>query len=148
MTIYERIQQDHDEHRRMMRELAETTGDSEQRRRLFAEFKREAESHADAEEQTFYAELMSRPESQEQARHSVTEHKETDDLLAKLADTEMDQSNWLTTFKQLREELEHHMQEEEDEVFALARKLLDDAAATSLAERFEQRKTQEKAADA
>lgn len=39
--------------------------------------------------------------------------------------------------------MSHHIEEEEREVFVLARKLLDDARARSLAEEFDERKRAE-----
>lgn len=141
MDIYERLEQDHDKQRQLAADLAETSGDSDERRRMFAELKTEVEAHAAAEEQTFYAALIAEPDGQEKARHSVSEHKEAADLIEELEELDMSSGGWLAKFKKLQEELEHHVDEEEDEVFVLARKLIDEQRARALAEEFNERKT-------
>jgi len=141
--IYKLIKQDHDNHRRVLARLDETQGDSAERRELFETLKREAEAHTSAEEQTFYARLMAEPDGQEQSRHSVSEHKEAADILEALDDMEFSSPGWLTKFRSLKEELEHHMDEEEDEVFALAKKLIPADEAKEIGADFEARKVEE-----
>ena len=140
MNIYERLTKDHDTQREMAARLAETAGDSDERRKLWDEFKPEAEAHANAEEQTFYAALIEHPEAQEKARHSISEHKEAADLIEKLSTDEMSSPGWLQNFKKLKEELEHHMEEEENEVFVKAREVISEETATQLVSDFDERK--------
>lgn len=85
MDTYTRLKQDHDEHREIAKQIMNTSGDSEERRQLWATFKPEAVAHANAEEQAFYATLIEEPDTQEQARHSVSEHKKADDLIEQLS---------------------------------------------------------------
>ena len=54
-------------------------------------------------------------------------------LVEQLEDTEMDASNWLKIAKDLEHQLIHHLDEEEQEVFQLAGKVLTDNQKTSLA---------------
>ncbi len=143
MTIYARLIEDHGKQRGMAAGLADTEGDSSERQRLFQAFKNELEAHAAAEEQTFYAELIASPDGQEKARHSVAEHKTAADLLEKLEDTDMSSSSWLQTFKKLREAVVHHLDEEENEVFPIARKIISDSRAKELGKEFDSRKKNE-----
>ena len=143
MDIYDRLTRDHNTQREMATRLAETTGDSDERRKLWDEFKPEAEAHANAEEQTFYAALIEHPEAQEKARHSISEHKEAADLIEKLSNDDMSSPGWLQNFKKLTEELEHHMEEEENEVFVKAREVISDETATQLVSDFDERKAAE-----
>lgn len=142
-TIYDAIRQDHDSHRDVLKKLDATSGDSPEREALYAKMKQELEAHTAAEEETFYATLMARPDAQEQARHSVSEHKEAADLLGELDETDFSSPGWLARFRKLKEELEHHMDEEEDEVFAKAKKLINAATAESLGGEFLRRKRAE-----
>ncbi|MDF1818048.1 MAG: hemerythrin domain-containing protein [Immundisolibacteraceae bacterium] len=143
MDIYERIIKDH----RMQRDLAgsilKTEGDSEKRQRLWNDFKPEAVAHANAEEQTFYAALIEDPDAQEQARHSISEHKEADDLIEELSEMDMSSGGWLQKFKKLKKELDHHMDEEEKEVFNEARRVFEEGQAQQLAQAFSGRKEDE-----
>jgi len=142
-TIYEVLKKDHDSHREVLNKLDATSGDSAEREQLYATMKQELEAHTAAEEETFYATLMAKPEGQEKARHSVSEHKEAADLLAELDDTEFASPGWLPRFRKLKEELEHHMDEEETEVFQRAKKLIAEPKARELGSSFLERKQAE-----
>ena len=142
-TIYETLKQDHDSYREVLAKLDATSGDSDERRKLFAIMKKELEAHTAAEEQTFYATLMAAPEGHERARHSVTEHKEAVDLVEELGGTDFSSAGWLTRFRKLKQELEHHMDEEEDELFARARRIIPDDQAEELGSAFDRRKRAE-----
>ena len=143
MNIYERLKQDHDKHRQLADEIMQTSGDSEKRRRLWEQFKPEAVAHANAEEQTLYAALIEAPETQEQARHSVSEHEEADELIEELDELDMGSGGWLQKFEKLKKELEHHMDEEEKEVFVEARDVIEATEARELCGEFEERKSAE-----
>ena len=143
MNIYQRIVQDHDNHRELAAKIMKTEGNSDERNKLWEQFKPEATAHANAEEQTLYAELLEAQKSQEQARHSVHEHKEADDLIQELDEMDMSSSGWIQKFEKLKDELEHHMKEEEDDVFKIAKKVLSDDLANDLVEKFEKRKNSE-----
>lgn len=118
--IFKLLKEDHDKHRDLLKKIAETEGDSSDRRSLYSQFREEVTAHANAEEQSLYAEMLGRPELQEDGRHSVAEHKELDDLMAELADVDMSSPGWLQKFKHLRHEYEHHIEEEEEDMFPTA----------------------------
>ncbi|PHP64793.1 hemerythrin [Zhengella mangrovi] len=143
-TIYAEIERDHAKHRDLLKKLAETSGDSEDRRKLWRDFYYDVKSHAAAEEETFYARLMERPGGQDDARHSVSEHKEMDDIMEDLNGMSFDSPGWLTRFKTLREDYEHHMDEEEKEIFPKAREVLKDDEDARYAQHFLKRKSEER----
>jgi iron-sulfur cluster repair protein YtfE (RIC family) len=136
MNIYERLKDDHGKQRGLCGGLAKTSGDTEERRRLFTALKTEVEAYAAAEEQTLYAELIAATETQAQARHSIAEHKAAADLIEELEKTDMSSSGWIATFEKLRVELEHHFDEEESDVFPEARKLIAAGRADELGTAF------------
>lgn len=143
MTIYERLQREHEKQKDLARRIMKTSGDSEARNALFDELYREAEAHAAAEEQTLYATLLAMPEGQDIARHSVHEHQEAACLLEQLNELDRGNGGWIHKFEKLKQELEHHIEEEENEVFAKARELIDRDTAKDLARRFDERKSRE-----
>lgn len=136
MTIFEAIRDDHETQRTLVDLLIKTEGDSDGRRELFDRLKREIESHAAAEERYFYAPLMDVDVTQDQARHSVAEHKELDDFIEQLEGYDMSGSQWIQTARQLAERLIHHLDEEEIEVFPVAGKALTDDQKSSLATEY------------
>ncbi len=143
MDIYERLIKDHEKQKKLANRIMETSGNSDERRRLFEQFKAEAVSHANAEEQTLYAVLIEDPNSQEQARHSVSEHQDADELINELSDMDMSSAGWIQKFEKLKDELEHHIEEEEQDVFKLAKGLVSGADATEMSRMFDKRKQQE-----
>ena len=145
--IYAAIKADHDTHRELLAKIAETSGDSGERQEAWRTFYREVKSHAAAEEETFYSKLISKTWGQDAARHSVQEHAEMDDLLEEANEAEIDSPAWQETFKQLRHDYEHHIDEEEDEVFARAREVIPEAEIEGYGERFEARKRRGARAD-
>ncbi len=144
MDIYIRLTADHEHQRDLFERITDTEGDTRARKNLWRQIKVELEAHASAEEQTFYAELMSRPEGSDKARHSVAEHKEAADLIKELDDIDMSSPAWLKKLKHLKDRVEHHVDEEEKEVFPAAKKLISSSRAASLVQDFNQRKPAEK----
>jgi len=141
--IFEDLKADHDKHRAMLEQLGETKGDSEERRELFEKLRKELQAHAAAEEESLYAAMLAKPDLRDEARHSVSEHKEIDDYLGELFEIDMSSSAWLTKFKEMRHRYLHHIDEEEEEMFPSAAKSLSDKTETQIADTFEARKPKE-----
>ena len=141
--IYTAIKDDHDAHRRLLETIADTSGASETRKSAWEEFYNDVKSHAAAEEETFYSKLISKTWGQDAARHSVHEHQQLDDLMEELREMDMSQGAWLNKFKELKHEYEHHMDEEENEVFTRAREVISEDEIAGYGERFLERKSEE-----
>ena len=136
-TIFEALRADHEIQRALFDELVETVGASDERQRTFDKLAVELRAHAASEERCFYIPLMEDDATQEKARHSVAEHHDIDELLAKLEEYELDASQWLVTAKELHHLVSHHLDEEEQEVFQMAGKVLSETAKESLAGDYE-----------
>ncbi|MFD0862816.1 hemerythrin domain-containing protein [Sungkyunkwania multivorans] len=136
MNIFEALRKDHDKQRKLLKELVETSGDTKKRTQVFKDLKKELSIHADAEERYFYVPLIDSDKTQEKARHSIAEHHEIDEFIEKLEETDHSASNWLKIAKDLKERVEHHLEEEEHEVFQMAGKVLSDNQKGSLAEEY------------
>ncbi|KCZ59638.1 hemerythrin domain-containing protein [Hyphomonas chukchiensis] len=143
-SIYDRLKSDHDRQRDMLASLAETSGDSDERRKLWKTFYYDIGAHAAAEEEAFYAPLMEDSKGQPKARHSVSEHHEVDEMIQDIEDMDFSSPGWLTRFKTMRERYEHHMKEEEEEIFATARKVLGADSSGEMADKFDTRKKKER----
>lgn len=143
-SIYERLKSDHDRQRDMLASLAETSGDSAERRKLWKTFYYDIGAHAAAEEEAFYAPLMEDSKGQPKARHSVSEHHEVDEMIQDIEAMDFSSPGWLTRFKTMRERYEHHMKEEENEIFETARKVLGADSSGEMADKFDTRKKKER----
>lgn len=133
MNIFEALREDHDKQRTLVDLLTKTHGDSDGRDELFKKLKHELKIHADAEERHFYVPLIEDDLTQEKARHSIAEHHEMDELIEELESTDYSSPGWLATAKKLAHEVIHHLDEEEQEVFQLAGKVLTNGQKESLA---------------
>ncbi len=143
--IFARLKKDHDKHRELLDKLLETSGDSEQRKTLFAELTKELKSHAAAEEQALYSTMLRKPPTTGETRHSVAEHHEIEEALNDLAATDMSEGGWLTKFKSFDHRYRHHIDEEEDDHFPDFEKHLDEEDMQHMKSVFDRRKREEKA---
>ncbi len=144
-SIYDAIKADHDRHRALLETIGDTTQDIDSRRTAWEEFFYEVHSHAAAEEETFYSKLMTRTWGQDAARHSVAEHKELDDMMAELHDKDISSWFWMGKFKKLRHDYEHHIDEEEADIFTRAKEVIPDSETEGYGARFLARKAEERA---
>jgi hemerythrin-like domain-containing protein len=135
--IYRDLKKDHDLHRSLLKRIADgETG-------LFEELRTQITAHAAAEEESLYATMLADPDLRDDARHSVAEHKEVADYLAELAKMKPGTGEWDAKFAHMRHRYEHHIDEEEQEMFPAAEKELPDAVEEKLAETYEERKPAE-----
>ena len=131
-AIFEALREDHDKQRTLMNILVKSQGSSDGREELYPKLKKELAAHAFAEEKAFYSVLMARDITVEKARHSVAEHKQIDDLVEELDTIGMSSPQWLPKMKKLQHLVQHHLEEEEHEVFQMAGKALDESEKTAL----------------
>ena len=140
--IFDRLKQDHDLHRDLFARLGAAGAEREP---LFVRLTKELKAHAAAEEQALYSTMMRKPETTEETRHSVAEHKEIEDLLNDLAATDPGSDAWTEKFAHLRHRYLHHIDEEEDENFPDFVQYLTDEDVQHMRSVFERRKQAERA---
>jgi hypothetical protein len=124
MNVYEALRNDHEKQRHLAKMLTDTSGESKGRQQIFAKLKNELAEHAKAEEKYFYSHLMEHEKTIEKARHSVAEHKELDDYIEELEQTDLSSPHFIAVAKKLEHRLNHHLDEEEQEVFQMSGKVL------------------------
>lgn len=121
------LKQDHKMVKKMLAEGEETTERAEKTRtELFARLKSELEIHERIEEEVLYPALRDHPKSKEIAYEAYEEHHVVDEILAELEMTPTDDPQWAAKFTVAKENLEHHIEEEEGEMFPKARQILSD----------------------
>ena len=136
MTIFEAIRKDHETQRFLLKELVDTSGDSTKRDTIFKAVKNELEVHANAEERHFYKPLIDSDLMQEKARHGIAEHHEIDELIEQLEVTDYTSPSWLKIAKNLKEKVEHHLEDEEHTFFQMAGKVFSETQKTALAKAY------------
>lgn len=127
MDIYEKILDDHHNIRDAFEELMATDDSQiEKRNRLLKELERLFVSHTNSEEQTLYQALSETNdrEAKAQVKKSRKEHDEATELLENLKETPLDSELFLDRLEEFKNKTEAHFDEEEDELFDLARDVL------------------------
>lgn len=116
------LKEDHDRVKKMLAEGETTTERGVKTRgELFARLKTELEAHELMEEQVLYPALTEHPRARELALEAYEEHHVVDTILAELEQTDPSDEEWTAKFKVAKENLEHHIEEEETEMFPKAR---------------------------
>lgn len=141
MDIYERIKNDHDEAREVMNKLKETTPRAEKtRKELFTKFKLDMWAHHKVEEAVFYSYLRDDTKMSDDSYEALNEHHVANGLLEELDTFPVNSEEWGVKFGALSELIEHHMDEEEEDFFPKARKILSKEQADLIGDRFDARK--------
>ncbi|MEP6719466.1 MAG: hemerythrin domain-containing protein [bacterium] len=118
------------------------------REELFTQLKTELDIHTRIEETIFYPTLEKADETHDITLEAFEEHKVVKTLLGELESLGKDQEEWTAKFTVLKENIEHHVEEEEGEMFTKARKVLSESEAEDLGSRMEKAKGEQKAAAA
>ena len=116
------------DHRRFEDLLAQGEATTERarktRRELLDTLTSELEVHELKEEKVLYPALQSHPEARDIVLEGFEEHHIADLVVKELHEVASNDEAWRAKFKVLGENLEHHIQEEEREMFRIARGLL------------------------
>jgi iron-sulfur cluster repair protein YtfE (RIC family) len=138
MNLYEMLHQDHEKVRGLFAQL-EAIGDEDDVRReqIFLTLYHELDLHSQAEEKFFYSQLKNEDETRELILESLDEHKGVKKLLDELEAMDKATPEWASKLATLQENVEHHVQEEEGELFPRARKVLHDDEAAGIADDIE-----------
>ena len=106
----------------------------------------ELEVHTTIEEEIFYPAVRTADEElAESVDEGIQEHHVVDVLMNELRDTEDGGDEWVAKMTVLIENVEHHADEEEQEMFPEAREQFDDARLDELGQELEQRQRSAKA---
>ncbi len=113
------------EHRRfeeLLKQGEETTGRARStRRELLATLISELNVHELMEEKVLYPALQAHPQARDIVLEGFEEHHVADLIAAELREVATNDDAWGAKFKVLKENIEHHIEEEEGNMFRLAR---------------------------
>jgi hemerythrin superfamily protein len=147
MNAFQLLKEDHKKVAGIFEKLEPTTERGVKTREdLFTQLKNELDVHAEIEETIFYPALREADETHDIILEGYEEHKVVKTLLAELEKLPKDDETWGAKLKVLQENVEHHVEEEEGEMFKKARKVLSEKEAEELGVRLEAAKTQQKKA--
>jgi len=136
------LKADHTKVKRLLRELNDTNG-VKTRERLCAEIERELKTHAQIEEEVFYPAFKAAAEKTDRENlfyEAAEEHHLVDIELPSLMAANPKSKEFEAKAKVLLDLIEHHVKEEEGQMFTAARKLFDDEQLRELGDLMQTRK--------
>ena len=133
---------DHDKVKGLLTELESTTERGiKTRAELFSTIKGELTLHEIVEEEIFYPELKAHPKAKDIVLEGYEEHHVVDVLMSELEALDVSDETWGAKALVMKENIEHHIEEEEGEMFRKARQVFDAKELEDLGARMEARKT-------
>jgi hemerythrin superfamily protein len=130
---------DHEKMRALLKDGQSTRGnDWKARRRLFLRLRDELLIHERMEEEVLYPALKNHPKAHDIVLEGYEEHHIADLIVEELDETDYTDERWSAKWKVLKESLEHHMEEEESDMFPKAKKIFDNDDLEALGARMEQ----------
>jgi hemerythrin superfamily protein len=139
------LKSDHALVKRLLRELDETTPRAvKQRESLVARIERELKMHAQLEEEIFYPAFKAASagsEAEDLFYEAAEEHHVVDLVLPALMAANPKSHEFGAKAKVLKDLVEHHIREEEGQMFPQARALFDDAQLRELGDMMEERRS-------
>lgn len=123
MDALDLIKQDHKRLKKLLEETLEAEG--AEREHHMDHLRTELVAHERMEEEVLYPRLRDEKKARESVLEGYEEHHVADLILDELLDVPPETDLWKAKVKVLKENVEHHMDEEESELFKKARAVLD-----------------------
>ncbi len=144
MDAFTLLQNDHAEVAAMFKQI-EATDESAAttRQQIFKQIKQALDIHAHIEETILYPVLKQAAETRDITIEAYEEHQEIKDLLAQVDGMDASGEEWADTLAELQDTVEHHVEEEENEMFVQARDVLSPQQIDELGTRMQQEKQQQ-----
>jgi hemerythrin superfamily protein len=138
MDAIELLKEDH----KKIEKIFSSMEEKQNRQKMFPELDRELSVHAEIEEKIFYPATKDAEPTRDLVLESIEEHKQIKMVLADLEQTDKTTDVWGAALKVLKEDVMHHVGEEEDELFPKVRKVLSKQRLEDLGTRMEELKLQ------
>lgn len=134
MDAFNLLKEDHRKVDALFDQLESATGKA--KLTVFNQIKTELELHTHIEEKIFYPALEEPEETHELTLEAYEEHDVVKNLLKELGRAKTANEEWEAQAKVLRENVEHHVEEEENELFPKAQSALGEEEIVELGERM------------
>lgn len=138
MDAFELLKTDHRKVEDLFSQLESASG--KQKLQVFQQIKTELELHTHIEEKIFYPALEDPEETHDLTLEAYEEHAVVKNLLKELGRAKTANDEWEAQAKVLQENVEHHVEEEENELFPKAESALGEEEIEALGEQMEAEK--------
>lgn len=134
----ELLEREHRRFEKLLKQGEETTEQARAGRRdVLATLVSELNAHELMEEKVLYPALQAHPQAREVVLEGFQEHHVADLIVSELRRVATDDEAWGAKFKVLKENIEHHIEEEEGNMFRLARGIFSREELRTLAARMQ-----------
>ena len=143
MNVLKLLKKDHATVRSLFNKFEKTGKSSHDKRgEIFEEIRRELQVHSRAEEEIFYPFMKSvnGASGRNLISEALKEHKEIDDLLTQISRLQPKDRNFEEKVEVLFENVDHHVEQEEGEIFRLAEENYSEEQLEDLGRQVEDRK--------
>ena len=132
------------DHRKVEKLFSNIEKGNGNREELFKELATELTVHTEIEEKLFYPAAKDADPTRDLVLESYEEHKQVKMVLSDLEETDKKTEEWLAGLKVLMEDVQHHVKEEENELFPKVKdKVLSKEQLDDLGTRMEEMKMQQ-----
>ena len=137
------LEEEHVILKRLLRELEPTTERAvKTRAELIGRIRDALVAHETIEEEIFYPALKEHPKAKDIVLEGYEEHGVVDILLGELVTLAVDDERWGAKAQVMIENIEHHIDEEEDDMFVKARQVFSRSELGELGERMSARRAE------
>jgi hemerythrin-like domain-containing protein len=143
MNAIELLKQDHKEAMGMMEQIennSEGTASDRSNMQMFNQLKQALTLHTKMEEQIFYPALRDHDETADMIEEAYEEHKGVDEILARMSGMSPSNSDFMDLLEELKDNVQHHVEEEETEMFPRAEKILGQSRLQEMGRQMQQMK--------
>jgi hemerythrin-like domain-containing protein len=116
------------------------------RTELFGRLEREMRVHEVLEEEILYPALKEHDKAKDLALEGYEEHHVVDTIMGEMRDVSVEDETWTAKFSVMKENIEHHIEEEEGEMFPKAREIFSADDLEDMGERMAARREEAQAA--
>jgi len=141
MDAFQLLKADHREVAQLFEEMESTDGNG--KLRVFEQIRTALELHTHIEETIFYPAVEQPKETHDLTLEAYEEHDVVKKLLQELSRSRTANDEWEAQAKVLRENVEHHVDEEENELFPKAADVLSEDEIEDLGDRMQTEKTRQ-----
>lgn len=121
MDAIKLLKQDHEAVKKILKQLEDSSEEAvKTRERLFTKLEHDFRVHEEMEEKVFYPAMKSHEKLKDIVMEGYEEHHVADVVLREMEKVDFSQEKWTAKLAVLKENIEHHIEEEEGEMFKKA----------------------------
>lgn len=127
MNAIDFLIKEHEHVKKVLTQIDDPSHHKETKRKMFRSFCQELIRHETMEHKVWYPHFKNDTRLNKTVKHLVSEEKIAEKILKQFDDIKMEQE-WESKFSKLKKDIEHHANEEEQELFPEVKKLLSEEA--------------------